>query len=105
MKALVIGCGHRITRGSDIAVMHQQMLRTEVAVQCHGHQHISHLPLQPGFLVHQFMGIVDPDGAGNNTNTEHHADFCRRAEMTRVGDNPYAEQHHNQLDRGPSNCN
>ena len=81
VEPFVIACGHRIARGGDIAVVHQQMFRPEVRIQHHRQQRIGPEAFASIALVHQLMGVVDPDGARHDADAEEDGGFLPAGQM------------------------
>ena len=81
VEPFVIACGHRIARGGDIAVMHQQMFRPEVRIQHHRQQRIGPEAFASIALVHQLVGVVDPDGARHDADAEEDGGFLPAGQM------------------------
>ena len=69
VETLIIARRDRIPRGSDIAMMHQQMLTAKMRIQHHRQKHICHPALNRGFLMHHFMAIVDANRARHDAQT------------------------------------
>jgi len=67
VKTLVVACGDRVPRGSDIAMMYQQMLAAKMRIKHHRQKQISHPALNRSFVMHHFMAIVDANRARHHT--------------------------------------
>ena len=63
METFVIARCHRVARGADVAMMDQQMLGPEMGIEDHREKEIAQPTFRSGFLVHQFVAVVDPDRA------------------------------------------
>ena len=70
VKTLIIACCDRILRGSDIPMMHQQMLAAKMRIQHHRQKPIRHPALMRSFLMHQLMAIIDTNRARHHAQTE-----------------------------------
>jgi hypothetical protein len=73
VEPFVVARRHRVARGADIAVMHQQMLRPEMRIEHHRQQQVAQPALQPVLLVHQFVRVVDADGPAHHAHAEEEA--------------------------------
>ena len=51
--------------------------------------------------MHQFVAIIDADGASDDTNAEKKTDFFERAKMIRCGGNPDDPKEGDHLQRHP----
>ena len=67
----VISGGDHITRGADIAVVHQNMLGAKMAVKHRGQQDIAQCALEFVALVDQLMGIGNTNPARNHPRDQH----------------------------------
>ena len=67
VKILVVACGDRVPRGSDIPMMHQQVLAAKMRIKHHRQKQVCHPALNRSFLMHYFMAIVDANRARHHT--------------------------------------
>ena len=101
VKAFVIARGDGIFRGADVQMVDAQMFGAEMGIKDARHQQIGQPTLGFGFLVHEFMGIGDADGAGNDAHAEEEADFFRHVKVGGVGRVPDEREQERGLHRKP----
>ena len=101
MEAFVIASGHRIARGADVKVMNAQMFGPEMRIKHGGQKKIGQAAFHPRLLVHQFVGIVDPDGSRNHAHAEEQSQSLGRAKMGGAGDIPKHDTKKGELDGKP----
>ena len=75
LKPLVILRGNRVTRGGNVAVVNQKVLRPEVRIECHGQQNVRQSMLDLWLLMHQLMTIVDANCTGNHAHPDKQKDI------------------------------
>ena len=97
----VIPGRHRVARGADMDVVHQQVLGSEPRIQHHRQQPFRQAAFQPVLLVHQFMAEHDPHRTRGDTHARDHHEAFDQAQMLGPRDVPYDPQKQDKLDRRP----
>ena len=101
MEAFIVAGSDRIAGGTDIAVMHQKMLGAEMRIQHHRHQDVAQPSFGPVLLMHEFVGIDDAHGAGNDPDAKEQADFGGDGQVFGLGGVPDQAEDRDKLDEGP----
>ena len=103
VKAFVIARSHGVMRGADIEMVHTQMFGPEMGIEHRGEQKVTHPAFHSVFLVHQFMGINDADGAADDTHAKEQDDGFGGAQMGGAGDIVEQPDQQGALDGKPQN--